>query len=241
MLSMNISRQARWRAVVMLLIGLGSLAGAGCSRDPAQYTATVAPLSTQERHPIVVESQPQSIEVAVHPAANGLTPIQQNEVSEFLHGYRVGASGHIVVQTPSGSSNESAALSVLSEIREIAAGVGIPESRLSYQPYGGHRAGAYPPIVMVYSGLRAVAHGCGVWPTDLGKNPGNQPYADFGCAMQRNTAAMVANPHDLVRPRAMDPASSERRSVVRDKYIKGEVTAADSNTDDEGTVSEVAR
>ncbi len=50
----------------------------------------------------------------------------------------------------------------------------------------------------------------------------NRPYWNLGCATQRNLAAMVDNPSDLVQPRGESPAYSSRRSVAIDKYRKGE-------------------
>ena len=63
-------------------------------------------------------------------------------------------------------------------------------------------------IRLNYPRISAVAGPCGVWPEDLGsssKNKGyfeNKQYYNFGCAYQRNMAAMVDNPSDLVQPRA---------------------------------------
>ena len=50
----------------------------------------------------------------------------------------------------------------------------------------------------------------------------NRQYWNLGCANQRNLAAMVANPADLVQPRGETPSSTQRRTVVLDKYRKGE-------------------
>ena len=77
--------------------------------------------------------------------------------------------------------------------------------------------------------LSAQAGPCGLWPYDLGPSydPGltyleNRPYWNFGCASQRNLAAMVDNPADLVQPRRETPPWAARRSVAIDKYRKGE-------------------
>jgi pilus assembly protein CpaD len=53
----------------------------------------------------------------------------------------------------------------------------------------------------------------------------NKPYYNFGCANQRNLAAMVDNPTDLVQPRPETPAYTERRTASFGKYRKGESTA----------------
>jgi pilus assembly protein CpaD len=68
----------------------------------------------------------------------------------------------------------------------------------------------------------AEAGPCGVWPKDLGPSVdgddfSNNPYWNLGCATQRNMAAMVANPADLVQPRGESPAYEQRRSDAIDK------------------------
>ena len=70
---------------------------------------------------------------------------------------------------------------------------------------------ALASIKINYPKLVAEAGPCGLWPDDLG--PGhdaayteNRPYWNLGCATQRNLAAMVDNPADLVQPRGETPA-----------------------------------
>ena len=77
----------------------------------------------------------------------------------------------------------------------------------------------------------AIAGPCGLWPEDLGpsiRNPSyfdNKQYYNFGCAYQRNLAAMVENPSDLVQPRSETPAYTMRRTAAFEKYRKGIATS----------------
>jgi pilus assembly protein CpaD len=64
------------------------------------------------------------------------------------------------------------------------------------------------------------------WPEDLSKTAQNDTYANFGCSQQNNIAAMVANPQDLVRPRATTPADPMRRIKVFENYRNGEAVAS---------------
>jgi len=52
----------------------------------------------------------------------------------------------------------------------------------------------------------------------------NQPPWNFGCASQRNLAAMVDNPADLVQPRGETPVYEMRRTVVGGAYQQGKAT-----------------
>ena len=49
----------------------------------------------------------------------------------------------------------------------------------------------------------------------------NKSYHNFGCATQRNLAAMIDNPADLEQPRSEIPAYTARRSAAFEKYRKG--------------------
>src|SRR5207302_2009988 len=77
---------------------------------------------------------------------------------------------------------------------------------------------------------QAIAGPCGLWPEDLGPSIKNKSYFDnkqyynFGCAYQRNMAAMVDNPSDLVQPRSETLAYTTRRTVAFEKYRKGTAT-----------------
>jgi pilus assembly protein CpaD len=66
---------------------------------------------------------------------------------------------------------------------------------------------------------------CGLWPADVGLTSeaylANKPSWNHGCASQRNLAAMVANPADLVQPRGDGPTYPMRRTWVFEQYRKG--------------------
>lgn len=96
------------------------------------------------------------------------------------------------------------------------------------------------PIIVTKSGAHAKA--CGDWPEDLSRNHQNDEYANFGCAQQNNIAAMVANPNDLVRPRAQTPSDPMRRSNVIDYYRTGTATsAATEEQQQKSKISDVAQ
>ena len=53
----------------------------------------------------------------------------------------------------------------------------------------------------------------------------NKDYYNYGCAYQRNLAAMVDNPSDLEQPRSETPSYTTRRTAFFEKYRKGLPTA----------------
>ena len=92
----------------------------------------------------------------------------------------------------------------------------------------------------------AEAGPCGQWPYDLGPSWGahdssNRPYWNLGCSQQRNLAAMVDNPADLVQPRGETEIYAARRSTVVDKYGKGQGTATQYPDANKGKISEIGQ
>jgi pilus assembly protein CpaD len=69
----------------------------------------------------------------------------------------------------------------------------------------------------------------------------NRPFWNLGCAYQRNMAAQIDNPADLVQPRGESPAYSARRSVAIDKYRKGENPSGTYNGYDTGKISDLGK
>ena len=63
----------------------------------------------------------------------------------------------------------------------------------------------------------------------------NDTPKNFGCSVQHNIAAMVADPRDLLGPGPMGPVDTARRATVMDHYEKGEVTQADKRSVDKST------
>ena len=79
--------------------------------------------------------------------------------------------------------------------------------------------------------IAAVAGPCGLWPEDIGPSIldsgyfENKSYQNFGCAYQRNMAAMIDNPSDLVQPRSETPTYTVRRTEGFEKYRRGTASA----------------
>ena len=227
----------RTKSVSIKLLSVSALAllATACrpGEDPAAHVAGWAMIEATQRHPIVVSQQPANINVRVARGSHGLNPQQRANVIDFLNKYRSGDTGNgkLTVNVPSGSPNEVAALHAAADLRELLREYGLDDSRVSIKPY--HTEGdPQPPIRVSYARFVAEGPQCGQWATNLGDDPTNLPYPNFGCSTQRNFAAQVANPADLIGPRTMTPATSERRDQVWEKYVKGESTIAKKEGDE---------
>ena len=130
-------------------------------------------------------------------------------------------------------------------LQKILAAAGIPNHGVGINPYT-PKDGELATLRIKYPQMRAVAGPCGLWPDDVGpsndiKHFDNQPYYNFGCASQRNLAAMVDNPADLVQPRAEGPAYTAKRTAGIEKWRSGESPATTYPDANKGTVSDVGK
>ena len=139
-------------------------------------------------------------------------------------------TGGISIDMPTGTPNARAAHETLREIQAMIAAAGVPPRAVSVRQYTPPNPRHMAAIRLNYPKISATAGPCGLWPEDLGpsyKNRSyyeNKPYYNFGCAHQRNLAAMIDEPSDLVQPRAETPAYIMRRNVAFEKYRKGQPT-----------------
>jgi pilus assembly protein CpaD len=199
---------------------------AGCYE--AKETGTLYPNDYRLRHPITLRDGQQSTEVFLGRSRGGLSPEQRADVMSFAGQWKRQATSGILIEVPRGGGTKRAAADSLREIHSILNAHGVPRSGVLVRSY----ASANPPsIKLSYQRLMAHAGPCGQWPHDLGPvdDPVYQQNLNFwnmGCSTQRNLAAMVDNPADLVQPRGETPAYQARRSITLDKYRKGDNPSA---------------
>jgi pilus assembly protein CpaD len=227
----------------LVLVALG-VALAGC--ETAQEDTRSIWSDYRQRHPISIVEKDRKLEIFVGSARNGLTPEQRADVLAYAQTWRGEGTGRFIIDQPSGARNARAAAIALSEIRSILAASGIPPQAVKVQHVRVADRNTLAVISINYPHLAAQAGPCGRWPDNLG--PGEDPrhleniqYWNFGCATQRNLAAMVANPADLVQPRSEAPVYAGRRTTVLDKYRKGDSTAATNPNPDKGAISDLGK
>lgn len=224
------------RAASLVLVAATALASGACRPDDegTQMRAGALMLSDPSvAHPIAVSEEATGISVRITRNQDGLTPSQSAKVADFFSSYRRrgSASGPLVIEAPSGSANEVATMRAVSQMRYIAEATGLSPASVRFEAYSAGR-NSDAPLKMSY--MKAVAHGpdCGYWPDNLAHNRENVSYDNFGCAQQKNLAAMIANPADLSTPRGMTASPSERRSVAFEKYVTGESTVSNRSADE---------
>jgi pilus assembly protein CpaD len=211
------------------LVGLAVVLGA-CTHTDEAVTASI-PDDYRLRHPIAIQEADQSVVIFVGHARGGLSAAQRADVMGLAQTWLHEATGPISADVPVDTPNARAAADALREIQALLSAAGVPPRGIVVRKYHPDDARQMATIRLNYPKISAVAGPCGIWPEDLGpsiKNKGyldNKPYYNFGCSYQRNMAAMVDNPSDLVQPRAETPAYTMRRSEAFEKYRKGNPTA----------------
>jgi pilus assembly protein CpaD len=193
----------------------------------------------QERHPIVVAPDMATISVPVGDKAAGLDPQSARDLKAFFAVYKARGHGPITVARPSGSGNDSVARRVSDDIMRLAAESGVDPVDVMPQSYKVPAGEPSSPVTVSFTRFVASVGPCADWTRNYGSTLRNTEIPSFGCATQNNIAAMLEDPHDLVGPRNMGPADAERRTVVFDKYRKGETTITDRKDTEKVEVSKV--
>ena len=227
------------------LLAAGGLATllAGCYQT--QVAQQDYPTDYRERHPITLKEGDRRVEIFLGRNRGGLNPSQRADVLSFAQLWKREATSGIVIDVPKGGPTDHAAADSMREVHSIFAASGVPRDAVyvrNYRP----SATALASIKIAYTKIVAEAGPCGKWPENIG--PGqdasyqdNRPYWNLGCAYQRNMAAMVDNPADLVQPRGEAPSYSGRRSVAIDKYRKGENPSGTYTGYDTGKISDLGK
>jgi len=212
------------------LAGLSVALGACTSNGDVATTASV-PNDYRLRHPIAIEEADRSVVVFVGHGRGGLSASERADVMGLARTWVREGTGAIVADVPVDTPNARAAAAAFQEVRALLAAGGVPPRGVMLRHYHPDDPRAFAAITLTYPRIAAVAGPCGLWPDDLGPSILNREYSEnkdyynFGCAYQRNMAAMVDNPSDLVQPRSETPAYTARRNVAFERYRKGETTA----------------
>lgn len=189
---------------------------AACSSELASFDDSYVPQSVEDNFPITVVEQPAKL--TLEPHSDGLRNSEEGEVIRFGQQAATRATTPVTVGYPAGdrnarvSANQAAALI----IRQ-----GVPRGSVLVTPHDGRDG----PVILAFGMKVAQTRPCGDWSENLRGNQFNGSGPNFGCAVQQNMAAMVADPGDLERPKQMTPQQSSSQSVALEAYNKGTWTA----------------
>ncbi len=230
--------------VAAALAGVAVVLGA-CNTDRALVASV--PDDYRLRHPIAIQEANQSVVIFVGQARGGLSASQRADVMGLAQTWLREGTGAIVADVPVGTPNARAAADAFRQVRSLLAAGGVPPRGIVARRYHPDDLRTLATIRLSYPKISAIAGPCGLWPEDLGpsiKNKSyfeNRQYHNFGCANQRNLAAMVDNPSDLVQPRSETTAYTMRRTIAFDKYRKGTATSTTYPEADKAKLSDTGK
>jgi pilus assembly protein CpaD len=176
-------------------------------------------------HPIVVERQPAELLLATGP--DGTVPAADTRrVKDFIDSWRDRGRGPLRVAMPErlGSGAQDRLLAQLAGlVKRRDADVGNILPVAAAQGAAG--------IILSFDDFVAIAPSCDPESAGMSSRGKNVQTPAFGCATQRNIAAMVAHPADLIDPAASDDASAARGALVIQNYRLGEPTSAKAGSE----------
>ncbi len=186
-------------------------------------------------HAIAVELR--EAELVLVPRPDGTLPgADIPRVKDFIDSWRDGGRGPLRVAIPErlGSGAQDRLLAQLTGLmkrRDAYAG-GILPVAASERAVG---------VVLAFDDFVAIGPTCAPEDAGLLSRDKNVQTPAFGCATQRNIAAMVAHPADLIDPAASGDASAARGALVIQNHRLGEPTGARTGSDNGVVVSKAIK
>jgi pilus assembly protein CpaD len=202
-----------------VLVGLVVLGSLGC--DSPRLADGLHPMVTdpQQRHPIVVAADTASLDMVVLSDRDGLDARSELDVVRFVRKYRQEGKGPLTLWLNPATSGHRGVSAGVNVIQRVAydAGVGPRSFRVR------HRAGVGgQSLTLSYDRIAAIGPLCGDWSESVARNPENLPYPNYGCASQRNLAAMVARPTDFIYAAQEVERGGEKRSGAYRSFRGGD-------------------
>jgi pilus assembly protein CpaD len=237
----------RWSAA-LLLIGL-SISLGGCltqTRDREGITASI-PTDYRQRHPIAIVEGDRALEVFVGSGRGGLSAEQRADVTQLGIDWLHDSTGVLAIDVPKDTPNARAAADAYRETYALLTAIGVPARAITTRNYHPRDPRRFATLHLSYPRIAAEAGPCGLWPEDIGPSIKNKTYIEnksyhnFGCATQRNMAAMIENPSDFVQPRPETPPYTARRSIAFEKYRKGTATGTQYPDSDKAKLSDLGK
>nr|WP_298683453.1 CpaD family pilus assembly lipoprotein [uncultured Dongia sp.] len=191
-----------------------------CSLSLAACEADMSDHAYAENHPIKVETR--TALLILEPAAGGRVKIADApEIDEFARDFGNRSAGGIMIRVGANSATDPLATAFANDVTQVLLSRGIPASAIQISYATDPETAKYGRAVMEYPIYVALADECGTWKDRPEFMPENENSYNFGCSMQRNIAAMVVNPLDLVDAAAPTGRLAARADNVVGKYIVG--------------------
>ncbi len=185
----------------------------GCEANMSDYDYNL-------QHPIKVETRMALLILEPTPGGR-LNVANLPEVDEFARDFGNKAAGGISVSVGAASATDPLAQSFANDVLQSLTSRGVPAEAIQLTYATDAEAAKHGRAIMQFPIYVALADECGTWKDRVEFTPLNENAYNFGCATQRNIAAMVVNPRDLVDAAQPSGRLAGRADNVIGKYIIG--------------------
>ncbi len=183
-----------------LLMTLGPIALAGCT------TATMpVNRSLESPHQPVIQRTNYTFDLVASP--DGLAPTEARRLAGWFEALDLHYGDRIAIDDPVASA------STRSSVEAVVSRFGMMLSESAPETPGYVNAGT---VRIVVSRSTASVQHCPDWDSKTDRNFNNASWSGYGCSVNGNFAAMIANPQDLVKG---NKSASETTIMSSDKAI----------------------
>jgi len=204
----------------LVIVLLSALSLAACEGNMKDYDYA-------EQHPVKVEVR--SALLILEPGAGGrVQSADVPAINEFTSDFGKRAAGGIDVKVGATSPTDPLATTFANDVTQVLISRGVPANAINLTYATDPDAAKYGRAVMQFPIYVALADECGTWKDRPEFTPVNENTYNYGCSIQRNMAAMMVNPRDLIDAEASTGRLAARSDVVVGKYILGGKIGASS-------------
>jgi pilus assembly protein CpaD len=197
----------------ILSLGLASATLAACEANMPDYEYGL-------QHPVKVETR--TALLILEPGPGGqVSAVDIPAIGEFSRDFVNKAAGGITIKVGATSTADPLAQAFANDVTQILTSRGIPAEAIQLSYATDPEMAKYGRAVMEFPIYVALADECGTWKDRVEFTPVNENTYNYGCSMQRNIAAMVVNPRDLVDAAEPSGRLAARADNVVGKYIIG--------------------
>ena len=193
------------RNMKFLIAAAASISLAGCAANSLGTTNT----SMYSVHQPVVERTNYQIDIASD--GTGINAAERVRLTDWFDALQLGYGDRVAIDYGAGYSSQSTTATVA----QIASERGILIQDVAPVTSGQIEPGT---LRVVVTQSKASVPSCPDWSTDHDRNYNASNHSNFGCAINSNMAAMVADPEDLVRGRANQKLDTNSGKKAVDTY-----------------------
>ncbi|UDF03747.1 CpaD family pilus assembly protein [Asticcacaulis sp. AND118] len=215
--------------IAVLLLGTSVLAGC-MSNDPPSFQANApTPL---DHYPMSTETRTDALHFKIH-AGSGLSDNQRRALDQVALKATWNGGGPVDIGIVTASTPDAQrtgdAIRLYLEAHQVSTH-SISASTSQAQPAD--------VVSLITHEYRAVVPQCNLDWENIAATRHNVAPQNMGCAVNANLAAQIDDPRDIHSPEPYIPGDAGRRTIIIDKYRKGEVTSA---AKDEAAKSNIAK